>query len=47
MKTGPLSYREKANALDERSRTASKFEVSWEMGDSLPYSVPTWFLLGS
>jgi hypothetical protein len=26
---------------------ASKIEVSWAMGNSISYSVPTWFLLGS
>ncbi len=36
--------REIAQVLDEKSIPASKIEVSWAMGDSVPYSVPTWFL---
>jgi hypothetical protein len=31
--------------LDEKSIPASKIEVSWAMGDSIPHSLPTWFLL--
>jgi hypothetical protein len=31
---------------DEKSIPASKIEVSWAMGDSIPHSVPTWFLEG-
>jgi hypothetical protein len=33
-----------AHVLDEKSIPASKIEVSREMGDSIPYLVPTWFL---
>jgi hypothetical protein len=32
---------------DEKSIPASKIEVSWAMGDSVPHSVPFWFLIGS
>jgi hypothetical protein len=32
---------------DEKSIPASKIEVSWTMGDSIPHAIPTWFLLGS
>ncbi len=39
--------REMAHVLDEKSILASKIDDSWEIGDCIPHSVPTWFLLGS
>jgi hypothetical protein len=35
----------RAHVIDEKFIPASKIEVSWAMGDSIPHSVPTWFLL--
>jgi hypothetical protein len=32
---GPMYY------VDEKSIPSSKIEISWEMGDSIPHSVPT------
>ncbi len=37
--------RERPHVLDEKSIPASQIEAPWEMGDSIPHSVPTWFLL--
>jgi hypothetical protein len=36
--------RERERVLDEKSIPASNIEVSWTTGDSIPHSVPTWFL---
>ncbi len=36
--------KERAHVLDEKSFPASKIEVSWATGDSIPHPVPTWFL---
>ncbi len=36
-----------AHVLDEKFIPTFKIEVSWAMGDSIPFSVSTWFLLGS
>jgi hypothetical protein len=42
-----LRKRERAHATDDKSIPASKIEVSWAISDSIPHSVPNWFILGS
>jgi hypothetical protein len=42
-----LRKRERAHATDDKSIPASKIEVSWVMGDSIPHPIPTLSLLGS
>ncbi len=42
-----MIQRERTHVLDEKSIAPSKIKISWAMGDSIPYSVPSRFLLGS
>ncbi len=42
-----LRKKERAHVIDKKSIPASKIEVEWAMDDSIPYSVPNWFLLGN
>jgi hypothetical protein len=45
IKSHTIKKQERAHVLDEKSISASKMEVSWAMGVSIPHSVTIWFLL--
>jgi len=45
--SGTGEERERAHVLCAKSIQASKIEVSWAVGDSIPHSVTIMFILGS